>query len=105
MRPKFNVVLESLKNKLTDFATWIEPKGGYFVSVELAEGTAKRTVELAKEVGVVFTGAGATFPYKKDPADSNLRIAPSFPPADELKPAMDVFCCAAKIAYCEKHLA
>lgn len=105
MRPKFDVVLLSLKNELTDFATWIEPKGGYFVSVELNEGTAKRTVELAKEAGVIFTGAGATFPYKKDPNDSNLRIAPSFPPIDELKPAMDVFCCAAKIAYCEKHLA
>jgi DNA-binding transcriptional MocR family regulator len=105
MCPKFDVVLTSLKNELADFATWIEPKGGYFVSVELADGTAKRTVELAKEAGVVFTQAGATFPYKKDPNDSNLRIAPSFPPIEELKPAMDVFCCAAKIAYCEKHLA
>ncbi|NLL56163.1 MAG: aminotransferase [Clostridiales bacterium] len=105
MRPKFKIVLESLQKELYDFATWIEPKGGYFVSVDLAEGTAKRTVELAREAGVVFTGAGATFPYRKDPNDSNLRIAPSFPPIEELNPAMDVFCCAAKIAFCEKHLA
>lgn len=105
MRPKFDTVLKYLTKELAGFATWIEPKGGYFVSVDLADGTAKRTVELAREAGVIFTGAGATYPYKKDPKDSNLRIAPSFPPIEELIPAMEVFCCAAKIAYCEKNLA
>ncbi|HKL73721.1 MAG TPA: aminotransferase [Clostridia bacterium] len=105
MRPKFDTVLSYLKKELTEFAFWIEPKGGYFVSVDLAEGTAKRTVELAKEAGVIFTGAGATYPYKKDTKDSNLRIAPSLPPIEELITAMEVFCCSAKIAYCEKYLA
>ncbi|HOO23375.1 MAG TPA: aminotransferase class I/II-fold pyridoxal phosphate-dependent enzyme [Clostridia bacterium] len=105
MKPKFDAVMEILNKELNGYATWIEPKGGYFVSVDLAPGTAKRTVELAKEAGVIFTGAGATYPYKKDPADSNLRIAPSFPPINELITAMEVFCCAAKIAYCEKNLA
>ena len=72
--------------------------------IDLPEGTAKRTVELAKEAGVVFTGAGATYPYKKDPHDSNVRIAPSYPPVNELGVAMNVFCCCAKIAWAEKEL-
>lgn len=102
MKPKFEAVLKILGEELTDLATWIEPKGGYFVSCNLPEGTAKRTVALAKEAGVVFTDAGATYPYHNDPMDSNLRIAPSLPPVEELIVAMQVFCCAAKIAYCEK---
>jgi len=105
MKPKFEAVLSTLKTHLTGIARWIEPKGGYFVSVDLAKGTAKRTVELAKEMGVVFTAAGATYPYKKDPDDSNVRIAPSLPPVEDLKTAMIVFCVAAKLAYCEKYLA
>lgn len=105
MKPKFEAVLSTLKIHLTGIARWIEPKGGYFVSVDLAKGTAKRTVELAKEMGVVFTAAGATYPYKKDPDDSNVRIAPSLPPVEDLKTAMIVFCVAAKLAYCEKYLA
>ena len=105
LRPKFEEVLKIMKEELqeTGIATWNEPKGGYFISCFLAEGTAKRTVQLAKEAGVVFTGAGATYPYKNDPKDSNLRIAPTLPPMDELKTAMHIFCCCAKIAYLEKY--
>ncbi|MBR1747621.1 MAG: aminotransferase [Clostridia bacterium] len=104
MQPKFEAVLTTLSENLTGFARWIEPKGGYFVSVNLENGTAKRTVQLAKEMGVIFTAAGATYPYHHDPDDSNVRIAPSLPEPDELKTAMKVFCVAAKIAYYEKHL-
>ena len=101
MRPKFEAVIEILEEELGDtgIAKWTKPEGGYFISVELMPGTAKKTVALAKEMGVVFTGAGATYPYKKDPNDSNLRIAPSMPPIDELVEATHIFAVAAKIAY------
>ena len=103
LRPKFEAVLNILDRELGDFpASWTKPEGGYFISVDLPEGTAKRTVELAKEMGVVFTGAGATYPYKRDPKDSNLRIAPSLPPISELEEATEIFAVAAKIAYLEK---
>ena len=75
-----------------------------FRSVDVLEGTAKEVVRLCKEAGVVLTGAGATYPYGNDPKDSNIRIAPSFPPNDELKEAMDVFCICAKLAACAKTL-
>lgn len=104
MKPKFDAVLKILEEELSDIAKWNAPKGGYFISCNLPEGTAKRTVQLAKEAGVIFTGAGATYPYKKDPFDSNLRIAPSLPPIEELVVAMRVFCCCARLAYCEKVL-
>ena len=77
-------------------------KGGYFVSVNTAPGLAKRTLALCKEAGVVMTGAGATFPYGKDPQDSNIRIAPSLPPVAELEAAMDVFCTCLKLAALEQ---
>ena len=101
MRPKFEAVIEILEEELGDtgIAKWTKPEGGYFISVDLTPGTAKKTVALAKEMGVVFTGAGATYPYKKDPNDSNLRIAPSMPPIDELVEATHIFAVAAKIAY------
>lgn len=104
LRPKFEAVDEILERELggTGIAKWTKPTGGYFISVDLAEGTAKRTVELAKQMGVVFTGAGATYPYKRDPKDSNLRIAPSMPPISELVEATAIFATAAKIAYLEK---
>lgn len=104
MKPKFDIVTSILAEELTGIAEWLDPKGGYFVSCDLKCGTAKRTVNLAKEAGVIFTGAGATFPYKNDTLDSNVRIAPSLPPLNELEVAMRVFCCCAKLAYMEQLL-
>ena len=106
IRPKFGTVLSVLKAELsgTGIAEWNSPKGGYFVSAELLEGTAKRTVALCKEAGLVLTGAGAVYPYGKDPADSILRIAPTFAPVSELPDAMEIFCLSAKLAAVEKLL-
>ncbi|MEC4271599.1 aminotransferase class I/II-fold pyridoxal phosphate-dependent enzyme [Adlercreutzia sp. R25] len=106
MKPKFDLVVEKLESELGEaaIATWTSPRGGYFVSFEGPEGTASRIVGLAREAGVTMTGAGATWPYGDDPADSNIRIAPSLPPLDELDAAMDVFCCCVKLAALEKLL-
>lgn len=106
LRPKFEIVLNALSSKLVDtgIASWTNPNGGYFVSVDVLKGTAKRVVQLCREAGVVLTGAGATYPLGIDPDDSNIRIAPTFPPNDELETAMDVFCICAKLAACEKLL-
>ena len=106
LRPKFQCVLRWLEQEIAplEIASWQRPKGGYFVSVNTAPGLAKRTLALCKEAGVVMTGAGATFPYGKDPQDSNIRIAPSLPPVAELEMAMDVFCTCLKLAALEmKH--
>jgi len=104
--PKFEIVCAKLKEGLgaTDIATWNEPKGGYFVSVDLLPGCAKRTVALCKEAGLVLTPAGATYPYGIDPNDTTIRISPSFPHVDQLSEAMDVFCASAKLAAVEKLL-
>ena len=104
LAPKFKVVIEKLNSELKDaeIAEWTNPNGGYFVSVKVLNGTAKRVVELCKEAGVVLTDAGATYPYGNDPDDSNIRIAPSFPSVDELSQAMDIFCVCAKLAALEK---
>ncbi len=106
VRPKFELVCEKLAAGLgeTGCGSWNTPRGGYFVSFDAPEGTAKRIVALAKEAGVVMTGAGATYPYKNDPANSNIRIAPTLPPLEELEAAMDVFVCCVKIASVEKLL-
>ena len=80
------------------------PKGGYFVSVNTAPGLAKRTLALCKEAGVVMTGAGATFPYGRDPQDSNIRIAPSLPPVEELEQAMEIFCTSLRLAALEQRM-
>lgn len=105
LAPRFEVVLEHLKELgETGTARWVIPKGGYFVSVDVMDGCAKRVVSLCKEAGVVLTGAGATYPLGKDPKDSNIRIAPSFPPVSELEAAMKVFCISAKLAAVEKLL-
>jgi DNA-binding transcriptional MocR family regulator len=85
-------------------ATWHKPKGGYFVSLNAMPGTAKRTLALCKEAGITMTDAGATFPYGIDPQDSNIRIAPSLPPVEELEQAMEVFCVCLKLAALEKLL-
>lgn len=104
--PKFSVVADVLDQEIAPcgFANWNRPKGGYFVSLNTMPGTAKRALALCKEAGVVMTSAGATFPYGNDPQDSNIRIAPSLPPVDELKMAMDVFCTCLKLAALEKML-
>ncbi len=91
LAPKFRAVVEILTQRLGDasVATWNEPEGGYFVSVDVVPGTASRVVELAKAAGIALTPAGATFPYGKDPLDRNIRLAPSMPPLDEVRVAMD----------------
>ncbi len=106
IRPKFELVLEKLEAGLGEagIGSWSHPRGGYFISFDAPEGCASRTVALAKDAGVVMTGAGATWPYGKDPYDSNIRIAPTLPPLDELDKAMDVFVCCVKIAALERLL-
>ncbi len=106
MKPKFDVVIEYLDREIAPlgFAEYHRPKGGYFISLDTMAGCAKRTHALAKEAGVVMTGAGATFPYGKDPEDRNLRIAPSYPQLDELKAAVEVLCVCLKLAALEKVL-
>jgi DNA-binding transcriptional MocR family regulator len=104
--PKFAIVLDTLERELGDLGIghWTTPNGGYFISFEGLEGTAKRTVELAKEAGVLLTGAGATHPYGIDHRDSDIRIAPTYPPLDELAIASELFCVCAKIAAVESLL-
>lgn len=91
LAPKFALVLETLDRRLSDskVASWTEPKGGYFVSMDVLPGTARRTVALAKDAGIAVTEAGASFPYRKDPNDTNIRIAPSFPSLTDLSDAID----------------
>ena len=104
LKPKFEMVVSTLEREIAPLgiATWHKPKGGYFVSVNTTPGLAKRTLALCKEAGVVMTSAGATYPYGHDPADSNIRVAPSLPPVEELEQAMAVFCCCLKLAALEK---
>lgn len=106
IRPKFQAVLEALDRELNglEIGTWISPLGGYFISFEALEGCAKAIVAKCKEAGVVMTGAGATYPYKKDPKDSNIRIAPTFPTAEELKMATEIFIICVKLVSVEKLL-
>ncbi len=103
LKPKFEVVANTLESELGGLGilAWTNPKGGYFVSADTLPGCAKRVVSLCKEAGLELTGAGATFPYGKDPLDSNIRIAPSFPPVEELKIAMKLFTVAVKKATLE----
>ena len=104
LRPKFAAVLEALESNLggKGIARWHKPAGGYFVSVNLLDGCAKETVRLLKEAGVVMTGAGATYPYGRDPRDANIRIAPTYPSLEELKEAMALFCICAELACAKK---
>ncbi len=99
MRPKFEAVLEVLEKELggLGIANWIKPKGGYFISFDAMEGCAKEIVKKCKEAGVILTNAGATFPYGKDPKDSNIRIAPSFPTAEEMAQAANLFVLCVKL--------
>ena len=107
LRPKFDLVLEQLNAGLSDYAigSWTNPNGGYFISFDGLPGTAKRCVQLCADAGVKFTGAGATFPYGKDPEDKNIRIAPSYPSLSDLKGSMEVFCLCQRIAALEALLA
>ncbi len=106
LRPKFEAVLAVLEKELSglDIAEWISPKGGYFISFEAMEGCAKAIVAKCKEAGVVLTGAGATYPYGKDPKDTNIRIAPSFPTPEEMAQAADLFVLCVKLVSVEKLL-
>jgi len=104
LKPKFDMVFSCLDREIRELgiASWKKPKGGYFISLDTEPGCAKRALSLAKEAGVVMTEAGATFPYGKDPEDRNIRIAPTYPPVDELEKAMDVLCICLKLAAMEK---
>ena len=106
IKPKFDAVLSAFEEKLAGkgVASWTSPNGGYFISLDVYEGCAIRTVDLCKEAGVTLTGAGATFPYGKDPEDKNIRIAPTFPSRDELCKAVEILCICVEIAAIEKIL-
>lgn len=107
MRPKFEKVEQMLSEEITPLGigSWVSPRGGYFISFNTLPGCAKRIVGLAKDAGVVLTGAGAPFPYGKDPEDTVIRLAPSFPSMDELIEATKIFICSVKLASVEKLLA
>ena len=107
LRPKFDLVLGTLERELggTGLAAWMAPKGGYFVSLDTLPGCAKAVIELAREAGVKLTGPGAAFPLHHDPQDRNIRLAPSYPPLDELKTAIELFCVCVKLAGVRRLLA
>ena len=104
LEPRFDLVINKIDTKLYSYGIidYLKPNGGYFVCVDVLDGTARRVVQLCKEAGVTLTNAGATYPYGKDPRDSNIRIAPTFPSIEELDKAMDVFCVCTKLAAVEK---
>ena len=104
LRPKFELVERTLKNEIGDLGigSWTEPLGGYFLSFDSLEGCAKTIVSMCKDAGVTLTGAGATYPYKKDPNDSNIRIAPTFPTYEELEKALEIFVICVKLASVRK---
>ena len=107
IRPKFEIVLNAFDENLSGLgiADWTKPKGGYFISLNVLPGTAKRVYELCKTAGLTLTTVGATFPYGVDPNDTNLRIAPTFPTNEDLKTACSVLCLCVKLAAVEKLLA
>lgn len=106
LRPKFEATLKVLDDELTGLGigTWSEPRGGYFISFDSLPGCAKAIVSMCKEAGVVLTNAGATFPYGKDPRDSNIRIAPSFPTPEEMSEAAELFVLCVKLVSVDKLL-
>jgi DNA-binding transcriptional MocR family regulator len=104
MKPKFDMVIAHLENELggKGIAEWLNPNGGYFISLDVMDGCAKRVGELCKEAGVTLTTVGATYPYNDDPNNSNIRIAPSLPPVAELDLAAQILCVSVKLACIEK---
>ena len=106
LKPKFDIVIKTLNEELAGkgIASWFAPKGGYFISLDVMDGCAKRVGELCKEAGVTLTSVGATYPYGKDPNNKNIRIAPSFPPVDELSLAAEILCICTRLAAAEKLL-
>ncbi|HEY3994430.1 MAG TPA: aminotransferase class I/II-fold pyridoxal phosphate-dependent enzyme [Mycobacterium sp.] len=106
LAPKFDLALEILDQRLSEskIASWTEPKGGYFISLDVLPGTARRTVALAKDAGIAVTEAGASFPYRKDPDDTNIRIAPTFPSLPDLRDAVDGLATCALLAASERLL-
>jgi DNA-binding transcriptional MocR family regulator len=103
LAPKFALAAEILDHRLSEskIASWTEPKGGYFISLDVLPGTARRTVALAKDAGIAVTEAGASFPYRKDPDDKNIRIAPTFPSIPDLRDAVDGLATCALLAASE----
>lgn len=106
LRPRFETVLKAFDGELSGLgiAKWSRPTGGYFISLDVTGGSAKRVYELCSDAGVTLTNVGATFPYGKDPCDENLRIAPSYPSVEELKKASEILCLCVKIACAETYL-
>ncbi|MBQ7543090.1 MAG: aminotransferase class I/II-fold pyridoxal phosphate-dependent enzyme [Clostridia bacterium] len=106
LKPKFDVVLNAFAKELDGkgIAAWTKPNGGYFISLDVLDGCAKRVVSLCKDAGLILTGAGATYPLKNDPRDRNIRIAPTFPSTEELRQALDVLCLCVEYACIEKIL-
>ena len=106
LRPKFEAVLNEFDKELAglEIGSWIRPVGGYFISFDALEGCAKKIVAMCKDAGVVLTGAGATYPYGKDPKDSNIRIAPSFPSVEEMEAASKIFVLCVKLVSIDKYL-
>ena len=106
--PCFDAVKTAFAANLTpcgDIAHWTNPKGGYFISLYVMPGCAKRVAELCKDAGLVLTGAGSAYPYHKDPQDSHLRIAPTYPSLDEVETASELLCVCVRLAVVEKLLA
>ena len=106
LRPKFEMIINTFNEELAgrEVGSWIAPKGGYFISFEALEGCAKAIVAKAKKAGVTMTPAGAPYPYGKDPKDSTIRIAPSYPTIEDLKKATDIFVTCVKLVSIEKIL-
>ena len=106
LRPKFEAVLNEFDKELAglEIGSWVRPVGGYFISFDALEGCAKKIVAMCKDAGVVLTGAGATYPYGKDPKDSNIRIAPSFPSVEEMEAASKIFVLCVKLVSIDKYL-
>ena len=108
LAPKFRMVLDHFESELTpcgNIAHWTNPKGGYFISLYVMPGCAKRVAQLCKDCGLTLTGAGSAYPYHKDPEDSHLRIAPTYPSLDEVETASALLCVCVRLAVVEKLLA